>query len=173
MSHLHAICNTTPRDDYLISCTCCKSRTNRITPATGSEMWHSPCGGPDLARLPWSGECGARLVTPAADAAADSYPRRRKGRRARERANSAASRCTLLLYKALGVRDQRFENLSLTWCGAMGTRTPGLLHAMNHPPVPRPGHMWPDQARRQLTLAAAGSEQPSPAAFCPSNCPSK
>jgi len=32
--------------------------------------------------------------------------------------------------------------------GAKGTRTPGLLHAMNHPDISRPGHMRPDQAIR-------------------------
>ena len=32
--------------------------------------------------------------------------------------------------------------------GAKGTRTPGLLHAMNHPATPRPGQMPPDQAIR-------------------------
>jgi hypothetical protein len=56
-------------------------------------------------------------------------------------------------------------------CGATGIRTPDLLHAMNHSPVPRPGHMRPDQARHQLTLAAAGSAEPSLASFCPSICP--
>jgi hypothetical protein len=56
-------------------------------------------------------------------------------------------------------------------CGAMGIRTPDLLHAMNHSPVPRPGHMRPDQARHQLTLAAAGSAEPSLVSFCPSICP--
>jgi hypothetical protein len=41
----------------------------------------------------------------------------------------------------------------------MGIRTPDLLHAMNHSPVLRPGTMGSDQASRQLTLAAAVSNQ--------------
>ena len=61
-----------------------------------------------------------------------------------------------------------FEILHMNWSGATGIRTPDLLHAMNHSPVPRPGDMGSDQARRQLTLAAAGSNEPSLAAFCPS-----
>jgi len=32
--------------------------------------------------------------------------------------------------------------------GAKEIRTPDLLHAMNHPAAPRPGHMSPDQAVR-------------------------
>jgi hypothetical protein len=28
------------------------------------------------------------------------------------------------------------RNINLTWGGAKGTRTPGLLHAMNHPGIP-------------------------------------
>jgi len=39
--------------------------------------------------------------------------------------------CTLLLYEALEPCDQIFELWSLNWCGAMGIRTPDLLHAMN------------------------------------------
>jgi hypothetical protein len=38
--------------------------------------------------------------------------------------------CTLLLYKALEPCDQIFELWSLSWGGAMGIRTPDLLHAM-------------------------------------------
>ena len=76
--------------------------------------------------------------------------------------------CTLLLYAA--VRSVRIMLLN---CGAMGIRTPDLLHAMNHSPVLRPGDMRPDQATRELTLAAAGPGEHPPAAFCPSDCPSK
>ena len=56
--------------------------------------------------------------------------------------------CTLLLYETLEPCDQDFESVALTWGGAMGIRTPDLLHAMNHSRVPRPGHMQPDQAKR-------------------------
>ena len=38
--------------------------------------------------------------------------------------------CTLLLYQALEPWAQDFELLPLTWGGAMGIRTPDLLHAM-------------------------------------------
>jgi len=38
--------------------------------------------------------------------------------------------CTLLLYEAPEPCDQAFELWSLSWCGAMGIRTPDLLHAM-------------------------------------------
>ena len=38
--------------------------------------------------------------------------------------------CTLLLYEALEPCDQIFELWSLSWCGAMGIRTPDLLHAI-------------------------------------------
>jgi len=44
---------------------------------------------------------------------------------------------------------------------------------MNHWPDSWQGDIRPDQARRHLTQAAAGSAKPSPAAFCPSNRPSK
>ena len=54
--------------------------------------------------------------------------------------------CTLLLYQALDPWAQDFDP-PLTWGGAMGIRTPDLLHAMNHSRVPRPGHMQLDQAK--------------------------
>ena len=38
--------------------------------------------------------------------------------------------CTLLLYEALEPCGQIFELWSMIWCGAMGIRTPDLLHAM-------------------------------------------
>jgi hypothetical protein len=38
--------------------------------------------------------------------------------------------CTLLLYEPLELCDQIFDLWSLTWGGAMGIRTPDLLHAM-------------------------------------------
>jgi hypothetical protein len=54
-----------------------------------------------------------------------------------------------------------------------GFETPDLLHAMNHSPVPGPGDMRPDQARRQLTLAAPGPGELPLAPFCSSIRPSK
>jgi hypothetical protein len=39
--------------------------------------------------------------------------------------------CTLLLYEALGPCGQIFELWSMNWCGAMGIRTPDLLHAIS------------------------------------------
>ena len=56
--------------------------------------------------------------------------------------------CTLLLYSGLERCDQIFELWSLNWCGAMGIRTPDLLHAMNLSRVPPPGHMRLDPAIR-------------------------
>jgi len=66
-----------------------------------------------------------------------------------------------------------FDIWLLKCSGAKGTRTPGLLHAMNHPGIPRPGYMPPDQAVRWLTQADTGPDKHSLAPFCPSTCPSQ
>ena len=75
---------------------------------------------------------------------------------------------TRAVTRRLGVR-----NYTSDLGGATGIRTPDLLHAINHSPVPRPGNMRPDQATRELTHAATGPDEHPPAAFCPSECPSK
>jgi hypothetical protein len=55
--------------------------------------------------------------------------------------------------------------------GAMGIRTPDLLHAMNPSGIPRPGHMWPDQPERQPTPAVTQPWRAATSAILPIRMP--
>jgi hypothetical protein len=63
------------------------------------------------------------------------------------------------------------SNLWFDLCGAMGIRTPDLLHAMNHSGILRAGDMSSDQPERQLTLTASSPGELPRAPFCPRNAP--
>jgi hypothetical protein len=80
-------------------------------------------------RLAWSGSLSTYLR---ARAVADRLPHRPPASQIRTGVRRFSPRhcCTLLLYQTLEPLAQVFELLSLSWCGAMGIRTPDLLHAM-------------------------------------------
>jgi hypothetical protein len=59
--------------------------------------------------------------------------------------NACPSQCPSTAVTTTG---QVLDIMPLKCSGAKGTRTPGLLHAMNHPGIPRPGQIQPDQAVR-------------------------
>jgi hypothetical protein len=63
----------------------------------------------------------------------------------------------------------------LTWASvwSYGDPNPRPLACHESLARPAPGDMQPDQATRVLTHAAAGPGEHPPAAFCPSDCPSK
>ena len=67
--------------------------------------------------------------------------------------------CTLLLYEALEPCDQIFELWSLNWGGAMGIRTPDLLHAIQWQHVHRSTSV-------QVTVSGRPHQSPGIQACC-------
>jgi hypothetical protein len=109
-------------------------------------------------RLAWSGSLSTYLR---ARAVADRLPHRPPASQIRTGVRRFSPRhcCTLLLYQTLEPLAQVFELLSLSWCGAMGIRTPDLLHAIQRQHV----HRSPSV---QVTVSGRPHQSPGIQAGC-------
>jgi hypothetical protein len=127
---------------WMTRCTHGKRTPRQVTPARATGWPHRRLPGdtaaePDTSQLVNSPSRSRPLTSPANDPSA---------LRPSPSWHVIAHQSPLLYFTAVrGVRSFRIKFLS---CGAMGIRTPDLLHAMNYPSAPRPGHMQPDQPIR-------------------------